>query len=85
MYSRPDFGVSYKRSGTRRFGRLRSSAAWTFAVLWIISATYLAWKGHTGISLFALGKITVVVVFTILTVGLTASASERPGNAQQAT
>ncbi len=64
---------------------LRSSAAWTFAMLWIISATYLAWTGHTGISLFALGKITVVVVFTILTVGLTASASGRPDNAQQAT
>lgn len=64
---------------------LRSSAAWTFAVLWIISATYLAWTGHTGISLFALGKITVVLVFTLLTVGLTASASGRPGNAQQAT
>ncbi len=64
---------------------LRSSAAWTFALLWVISAAYLAWTGHTGISLFALGKITAVLVFTLLTGGLTGSASGRPGNAQQAT
>ena len=64
---------------------LRSSAAWTFALLWVISATYLAWTGHTGISLFALGKITAVLVFMLLTVGLTASASGPPGNTSQAT
>ena len=64
---------------------LRSPAAWTFALLWVTSAAYLACTGHTGISLFALGKITVLFLFTLLTVGLTASASGRPGNAQQAT
>ncbi|MCH8165553.1 MAG: CPBP family intramembrane metalloprotease [Planctomycetes bacterium] len=64
---------------------LRSPAAWTFALLWVISATCLAWTGHTGISLFALGKTFGLVVFMLLTVGLTASASERPAKAQHAT
>ncbi|MCH8153549.1 MAG: CPBP family intramembrane metalloprotease [Planctomycetes bacterium] len=78
-----DFGQTIRDEALRP--ALRSSAAWTFAVLWVISAAYLAWTGHTGISLFALGKTSGLVVFMLLTVGLTARASERPAKAQHAT
>ncbi len=64
---------------------LRSSAAWTFAAIWVISAGYLTFTGHATTPLVGLGIFAGVGVFTVVTVGLTAGASERPAKAQDAT
>ncbi len=64
---------------------LRSSAAWTFAVLWVISATYLAITGHAGTSLQWLGILMGLGLFILLTVGLTAGVPQRASETEHGT
>ena len=76
-----DFGQTIRDEALRP--ALRSSAVWTFAVLWVISATYLAITGHAGTSLQWLGILIGLGLFILLTVGLTAGAPQRAAEAER--
>ncbi len=71
---------------------LRSSAAWTFAAIWVISAGYLAITGHagtllqwSGMLIQWLGILIGFGLFILLTVGLTAGAPQRASETEHGT